>query len=187
MRNADCIPLIKIKHDFFKNTFLPSAIIEWNKLDLAIRNAESLGIFKRNILKFFRPTPRSFFNCCNHKGIRLRTRLRLGLSRLREHKFNHNFQNCINPLCSCAMDIESTSDFFLHCPLFDDKRITLLSTLNKIDCKLIETNESSLIKTLLFGNSLFDLKKKLCHSFLMHPLIKFYLLQDSEKPYFNKF
>ena len=80
------------------------------------------------------------------------TRLRLGLSHLREHNFNHNFQNCINPLCSCGMD-------FLHCPLFDDKRVTLLITLNKIDCKLIETNESSLIETLLFGNSLFDLKK----------------------------
>ena len=57
------------------------------------------------------------------------------------------------------MDIESTSHFFLHCPLFDDKRITLLSTPNKTDCKLIETNESSLIETLLFGNSLLDLKK----------------------------
>ena len=56
--------------NFFKNTFFPSAIIEWNKLDLAIRNAESLGIFKSNILKFFRPTPRSFFNCYNHKEIR---------------------------------------------------------------------------------------------------------------------
>ena len=87
-------------------------------------------------------------------------RLRLGLSRLREHKFNYNFQNCVNPLCSCGMDIESTSHYFLRCPLFDDKTITLLSTLIKIDCKLIETNESSLIETLLFGNTLFDLKKK---------------------------
>ena len=69
-RNVDCIPLIETKHTFFKNTFFPSAIIEWNKLDLAIRNAESLGIFKSNILKFFRPTPRSFFNCYNHKEIR---------------------------------------------------------------------------------------------------------------------
>ena len=57
------------------------------------------------------------------------------------------------------MDIESTSHFFLHCPLFDDKRITVMSALNKIDCTLIETNESSLIETLLFDNSLFDLKK----------------------------
>ena len=37
------------------------------------------------------------------------TPLRLGLSHLREHKFNHNFQNCINPLCGCGLDIESTS------------------------------------------------------------------------------
>ena len=87
------------------------------------------------------------------------TRLRLGLNRLREHKFNHNFQNCMNPLCSCAMDIELTSHFFLHCSLFDDKTITLLSTLNETDRKLIGTNEPSLIETLLFGNSLFDLKK----------------------------
>ena len=87
------------------------------------------------------------------------TRLRLGLSHLREHKPNQNFQNCMNPLCSCGMDIKSTSRFFPHCPVFDDKRITLLSTLKKIDSKLIETNESSLIETLLFGNSLFDLTK----------------------------
>ena len=81
------------------------------------------------------------------------TRLRLRLSRLHEHKFNHSFQNCINLLCSCAMDIES------NCPLFGDKTITLLSILDKIDCKLIGWNESSLIAMLLFENSLFDLKK----------------------------
>ena len=69
-RNVDCIPRIKIKHNFFKNNFFPSAIIEQNKLDPAIRNAESLDFFKINILKFFRPTPRRFFNCYNHKGIR---------------------------------------------------------------------------------------------------------------------
>ena len=68
-------------------------------------------------------------------------------------------KNKNNPLCSCGMDIESTSHFFLHCPLFDDKRIILLSTLNKIDCKLIETNESSLIEKLVLRTLLFDLKK----------------------------
>ena len=113
-RNVDFFPLIK--HNFFKNTFFPSAIIE-----------------------------------LNYKGTKIMTRLRLGLAYLSEHKFNLNFQNCINPLCSCGMDIESASHFFLQCSLFDDKRITLLRTLNKIVCKLIETNESSLIETLLFG------------------------------------
>ena len=140
-RNVDSIPLIKIKRNIFKNTFFTSAIIEWNKLDLiTIRNAKSFGISKSNILKFIRPTPRRFFNCYNHKGITLITLLRLGRSHLREHKFNHNFQNCIDLLCSCGMDIESTSHFFFHYPLLDDKRITLLSTLSKSDCKLVETN-----------------------------------------------
>ena len=60
-RNVDCIPLIKIKHNFLKNYFFPYPITEWNKLDPIIRNAESFGIFKSNILKFIRPIPRSFF------------------------------------------------------------------------------------------------------------------------------
>ena len=102
------------------------------------------------------------------------TRLCLVLSRFREHnKFSHNFQNCINPLYTCAMDIESTSHFFVHCPLFDDKTITLLSTLNKTDCKLIGAHESSLIKTVLFGNSLFDLKKT--PLFFLHAFIDYIL------------
>ena len=80
--NVDSISLIKIKHEFFKSTFFPSTIVGWSKLDPTIRNAESVGIFKSNILKFIRPTPRSFSNCYNHKGIRLMTRLCLGLSHL---------------------------------------------------------------------------------------------------------
>ena len=40
--NVDGNPLIKIKHNFFKNTFFPSAILEWNKLDPTIQNAEEV-------------------------------------------------------------------------------------------------------------------------------------------------
>ena len=112
-------------------------------------------------------------------------RLRLGLSHLREHKFKYNFQNCINPLCSCGMDIGSTSHFFLHCSSFYDKRITLMGTLSKIDCKLIETNESSLTETLLFDNLLLDLKKTPLS--LKHSLITFYPLKHSRNPYSNLF
>ena len=82
MRNVDCIPSIKFKHRFFRNAFFPSAIIEWNKPDPNIQNVQSFGIFKSNILKFIRPTPRSFFNCYNHKGIKPMTQLCLGLSHL---------------------------------------------------------------------------------------------------------
>ena len=34
--------------------------------------------------------------------IKLLTRLRLGWSHLNEHKFNHNFDDCVNPFCTCS-------------------------------------------------------------------------------------
>ena len=34
------------------------------------------------------------------KGIKLLTRLRVGFSHLKEHKFQRNFVDAINPLCS---------------------------------------------------------------------------------------
>ena len=81
------------------------------------------------------------------------------MSHLREHKFNHNFQDCSNPICSCGLDIESTSHYLLHFPTFNDERYTLLSTLNNIDSKLLELTKSSLSQTLLYGNTLFDKEK----------------------------
>ena len=78
---------------------------------------------------------------------------------MREHKFKHNFQDCLNPICSCGLDIESTSHFLLHCPTFNDERYTLLSILNNIDCKFLELTKSSLSQTLLLGNTLSDTEK----------------------------
>ena len=147
---------MNIKHNFYKNSFFPSSIIEWNNLDPKLRNSENLSTFKNNFLKFIRPEPNSFFNCCNLKGIRLITRLRLELSHLSEDKFKYNFRNCLNPLCSCGLSIESTSYFLLHCPIFHGKRHTLLSTLDNIDSKILESNDSYLTQTLLFGSTSFD-------------------------------
>ena len=97
-RNVDNIPSFKIRHNLFKNSFFPSTIIEWNNLDPTLRNSKSFVDFKNSILKFIRPSPSNVFNCNNYKGIRLITRLRVGMSHLREHKFKHNFQDCLNPI-----------------------------------------------------------------------------------------
>ena len=112
------IPLIKTKHNFFKNSFFPSAIIEWNNLDLNLKNSKSISVFKEKILNFIRPSTNSFFDCHNLKGIKLITRLRLGLNHFGEHKFKHSFEDTINPLCNCGQDIESSTHFSLHCPFF---------------------------------------------------------------------
>ena len=101
-RNANNIPRFKVRHNFFQNSFFPSVVIEWNKLDQNIRNSENLFIFKKKLLKFIRPSGNSVFRCHNPEGIKLLTRLRIGLSNLREHEFKHGFLDSLNPICSCG-------------------------------------------------------------------------------------
>ena len=86
-RSCNGIPGINVKHNFFKNTFFPSRIIECNRLDWKIKNFESIGIFRKRILSFIRPSPNSTLNCHNPKGRKLLSGLTLGLSYFREHKF----------------------------------------------------------------------------------------------------
>ena len=116
-RNANNIPHFKVKHSFFKNTFFPSVIIEWNKLDPEIQNAPSLNIFKKNISKFIRPTANNIFGCHNLKGFKYLSKLRLGFSHLYEYKFKNTFQDTLNPLFTCGCDVENTC-YFLQCPNF---------------------------------------------------------------------
>ena len=101
------------------------------------------------------------YNCHNPKGIRLITRLRLGLSHFRKYNIKHNFQESLNPLCNCAHGIESTTHFFLHCLLFTNERYTVLSTLSSIDCNLLNNTNFVLTQTVLFDTLSFNSNKNL--------------------------
>ena len=46
-RHCDKIPLFNIKYNFFRNSLLPSSIIEWNNLETDITNSESIWAFKK--------------------------------------------------------------------------------------------------------------------------------------------
>ena len=66
-------------------------------------------------------------------GIKMITRLCLGFSHLRGRKFEHNFQDTLNPICSCSTEAESTSYYFLRCNFFDTLRAILINDLKDID------------------------------------------------------
>ena len=83
------------------------------------------------------------------------TRLRHGLSHLNGHRFNHNFNNFINPLCTCSLDIESTVHFFLHCNYYNSARISFLNDLNSVDKTLLNLSDLSLVSVLLYGGPQF--------------------------------
>ena len=121
-------------------------------MDLNIRNSESLNVFKNSLLKFIRSSGNSVFNCDNPSGLKLLTRLRLGLSHLREHKFKHGFQDSLNPICSCGNDIETLAHFLLDCPHYSHERSTFLNTTRKI----FEKNDLQITETFLYGDKSLD-------------------------------
>ena len=152
-RNSGITPTFFAKRDYFKNSFFPLAITEWNKLDSYIRNADSFEVFKKRILEFVRPLPKSIYNIHNPLGIKYLTRLRIGFSHLKEHKFRHNFQDSIEPMCNCNSGIETTAHFLLHCPNFSTQRQTLFDKIATIDANILIENENNIINILLFGKS----------------------------------
>ena len=93
------------------------------------------------MLNLIRPKCNDTYGIYNPTGLKLSTRLQLGLSHLNDHKFNHNFKDCINPLCSCSLSVENNVHFFLHCHHFPLQRQTLMNNIKSVD------------NILLFGNS----------------------------------
>ena len=77
------------------------------------------------------------FKCRNLSGIKLITRLKLGFSHLREHKFRYNFQENVNPIYSCGENIETSIHFLLHCPNYLNKIMTLLNNLQNVEKKFL--------------------------------------------------
>ena len=134
-RNAQNILHINVKHRVFKNSYFPSTIIEWNRLDSNIRNAETLNIFKLKILKFIRPTANT--------------------SHLREHKSKHSFQDILNPLCKCGKEVKTTFHFLLSCPNYSDEKLTLLSKIRNINPNILENTNSQITQFFLYGDKNF--------------------------------
>ena len=141
-RNQDQIDTYYCRTDLFKYSFFPYTIVEWNKLDVTLRNAKSLLIFKNSLLKIGRPIQNSILTIHDPLGIKLLTRL----SHLNEHRFRHNFQDCLNPLCSCSLEVEPTTHFFLHCHNSNQFQQTLLDSVKKIVNDISILTDDALVK-----------------------------------------
>ena len=138
------------------NSFLSQKIREWNKLDTSICQAPSYSVFRKALLDFIRPTANSTFGTNDVSGLKLLTRLRVGFSHLREHKFKHNFQDTLNPLCPCSLEAEDTYHFFMRCQSFSNQRNVLFDDLNSINSEILKMSENEIVQVLLFGNKSFS-------------------------------
>ena len=131
-------------------------MLKWNTLDSRIRNLPSISKFKSAILEFLRPNGNSNFKLGNDFGVILLTRLRVGLSHLRKHKFRHRFLDTVDPFCSCSTNsIETTEHFLLHCSNYSNDRTLLFNSLMNMNISLFPLQPSFLCQIFLFGDSNF--------------------------------
>ena len=94
--------------------------------------------------------PNSIYNIHNPLGIKYLTRLTIGFSHLKKHKFKHNFHDSIDPMCSCSSGVETTVHFFLHRANVNTQRQTLFDKITIIDANILTENENSIVNIPLF-------------------------------------
>ena len=155
------IPPIKVRHDYFQNLFFPSPYQTGTSLSSTTETHQVSTLLKKKLLHFIhfiqllhfiRPCANIIFHIHNPLGIKLLTRLRLGLSHLHEHKFRHCFQDTFNLSWEFGKDTELTMHFFLHCTNFLIPRQTLFEKMRNNDDNILSQCESQLIQTLLYSN-----------------------------------
>ena len=96
---------------------------------IRIENSKLISIFKSKLIFFICSIQSDVNKIFNTKGLKFLTCLRLSLSLLNKHKFRHfNFQDFMNPLCSCSLEIEDTSYYLLHSHYFYHQWIDCMSS-----------------------------------------------------------
>ena len=160
--NSKSIKTFSGRTKAFESFFFPYCAKEWGNLSEELRNIESINTFKSSILHFVRPRENSVFAVHDINGLKLLTRLRLNFSHLNEHKFRHNFNDTINPMCPCGKEPETT----LRCDFYSIYRLELCA----LNHSLKNISEENLLKVLLHGAQEFSFK---INSEILNGIIKF--------------
>ena len=111
-----------------KGSFFPDATNSWNKIITYFNNIPTIGSFKNHILSLIRPVAKSVFGIHDPIGIHNLFQLRVGLSSLKYHKRQHNFENTLSDQCLCNLGTEDIDHFLFLCPFYVSHRATLAAT-----------------------------------------------------------
>ena len=98
----------------------------------------------------------SFSNIHDTNGIKLLSRLRSNFSHLNEHKFRHDFNDRVDPICTCGLEPETTLHYFLRCSLFSTQRLELLNNVFILNPSIINYSNEKLLNVLLYGSGDFN-------------------------------
>ena len=127
LRNSEDFAISVTRTATYYNSFLPTALRDWNVLSLDTLNAPTLNSFKHTLRNNQILFPK-YFDTLHVSRIAqiLHNCIRLECSSLNSHLFKKNLID--NQLCSCG-SMETTSHFFSSCPRYTAHRQQYLSNL----------------------------------------------------------
>ena len=106
----------------FKKSFFPHTTQLWNNLPRNVR-CKSVFDFKEHINKELKPPRYKHFARGNKISNSILTKIRVGRSDLKQHKFTIGLVD--SPQCDCHFREESPSHYFLDCFLYSSERQVL--------------------------------------------------------------
>ena len=96
-------PNIYCNSSSYQNSFYSNAIRLWNNLDTELPERKSLETFKKCITSVIKPPQKSLFRIYNPRGTSYIFQVRVGLSPLRRHKKQDNFQDTNSETRDCIL------------------------------------------------------------------------------------
>ena len=148
----------------FEKSFVPSAIDAWNNLPEQVRNNQSIGCFKRDLLKLYFPTndvPPYYYHGMRYLSI-IHTRLRNNCSSLKSDLYNNHVSN--TDKCEHCNVVENAGHYFFRCSIYINQRTHLFTA-----TRMFHPLNTQL---LLFGNNQLSLQQNIIIVEAVHQYIK---------------
>lgn len=140
--------------EYFQNSFLSTD--SHKRMEQTWYISLSYISFSTALLSCIKFSEKKKYNIHDQVGVELLTRLRLGLSHLREHKFRQTIEDTLNPFSYCSIEVKTT--FFLHCQFSKAIREILTYDLMKIYRPFPPLNQNKLVSMLPYGSDIFKNK-----------------------------
>ena len=138
----------RFKGEYFEKSFFPNTLKLWNMLPKNIQSKNLLD-FKTEIKCLFKPFKYKHFSKGSKLGNTLLTKIRVGCSDLKQHKFT--IGQVESPECLCHHKIEYLEHYFLDCFLYIQERQRLFSIIEHFIPNFPRLNKKQKLDIILKG------------------------------------
>ena len=145
LRNSNKYRVPFTRLETYRRSFFPKTLMDWNNLDRAIQDKNSLESFKSSFNKEKDPMIELLYYGSRWPSVH-HARIRMGCSKLNSH-LCYNLHVLPSPYCSCGYEVEDPTHYFFFCSLFDMQRQNMIESLLRIN------NIDISLNTLLWGDA----------------------------------